>query len=422
LFNELAQFLPAEGLKILLVLFLSFLIGIEREEHKAHKARYAFGGVRTFPIIGLLGYGLALLSGDQLLPLAAGFAVVGSFLLISYRHKLSGSETAGLTSEFMGLTVYVIGALIYREYFWIASTLVVIGMFLLELKVALESLAERIPSEEIFTFTKFLLLTAIVLPAVPNAEFTILKLNPFKTWLVVAAVSTVSYASYVLQKATKQKGGILLAAILGGAYSSTVTTVVLAKRAAAENRPHLFSGCILVASGVMYLRLAILVGLFNRVLALRLLPAFLSLAAFALLGGWLWSRLPDTASGEVNRQYQARNPLEIRAALLFAVIFLAVMITTQLAIAYLGRAGVYTLAALMGVTDVDPFILSITASAGTAGPLALAAASILIAAASNNMVKGIYAFCFADRPTARQGLVALVLLGVMGLVPLFFLA
>jgi uncharacterized membrane protein (DUF4010 family) len=422
LFNELAQFLPAEGLKIFLVLFLSFLIGIEREEHKAHKAYYAFGGVRTFPIIGLLGYGLALLSRDQPWLLAAGLAVVGGFLLVSYRHKLSGTETAGLTSEFMGLTVYVVGALIYREYFWVASTLVVMGMFLLELKVALEGLAERIPSEEIFTFTKFLLLTAIILPAVPNAEFTIFKLNPFKTWLVVAAVSTVSYASYVLQKATKEKGGILLAAILAGAYSSTVATVVLAKRAASENRPHLISGCILVASGVMYLRLAILVGLFNRVLALMLLPAFLSLAAFALLGGWLWSRLPDTESSEVKRQYQARNPLEIRAALLFAIIFLAVMVITRLAVTYFGRSGIYTLAALMGVSDVDPFILSMTASAGTTAPLVLAAASILIAAASNNVVKGIYAFSFADRPTGRQGLAALILLAVMGLVPLFFLA
>ncbi len=422
MFNELAQFLPAEGLKILLVLFLSFLIGIEREEHKSHKAHYAFGGVRTFPIIGLLGYGLALLSGDQQWPLAAGLAVVGSFLIISYSHKLAGAETAGLTTELMGLTIYVVGALIYREYFWIASTLVVISMFLLELKVALETLAERIPSEEIFTFTKFLLLTAIVLPAVPNAEFTIFKLNPFKTWLVVAAVSTVSYSSYVLQKATKQKGGILVAAILGGAYSSTVMTVVLAKRATAENRPHLFSGCILVASGVMYLRLAILVGLFNRVLASRLLPAFLYLAAFALLGGWLWSRLPDTAGSDVKRQYQAKNPLEIRTALLFAIIFLAASIITHLAVAYFGRIGVYTLAALMGLTDVDPFILSMTASAGTSGPLVMASASILIAAASNNVIKGIYAFSFADRPTGRQSLVALILLAVMGLVPLFFLA
>ena len=98
------------------------------------------------------------------------------------------------------------------------------------------------------------------------------------------------------------------------------------------------------------------------------------------------------------------------------------MFITHLAIAYLGRSGVYTLAALMGVTDVDPFILSMTASAGTTGPLMLAAASILIAAASNNMVKGIYAFSFADRPTGREGLVALMLLAVMGLVPLFFLA
>ena len=45
---ELYQRLPPEALKILLVLFLSFLIGLEREEHKVAVGSYSFGGVRTF--------------------------------------------------------------------------------------------------------------------------------------------------------------------------------------------------------------------------------------------------------------------------------------------------------------------------------------------------------------------------------------
>ena len=94
----------------------------------------------------------------------------------------------------------------------------------------------------------------------------------------MVAVSTVSYGSYVIQKMTKGQGGVMLAGVLGGAYSSTVTTVVLAKRAARENRPHLFSGVTLVASGMMYLRLAGLVTLFNRNLIMLLGAPFLVLA------------------------------------------------------------------------------------------------------------------------------------------------
>ena len=94
---ELYRWLPPEAVKILLVLFLSFLIGLEREEHKTAAGHYAFGGVRTFPLIGLIGYSMALLSGTQLLPLALGFLVIGGFLSLSYWHKLSSAEYAGVT-------------------------------------------------------------------------------------------------------------------------------------------------------------------------------------------------------------------------------------------------------------------------------------------------------------------------------------
>ena len=418
---EFYRWLPPEAAKILLVLFLSFLIGLEREEHKLAAGSYSFGGVRTFPLIGLIGYSIALLSGAQLLPVTFGFLVVGAFLLLSYWHKLSCAESAGVTTEMSGLATYLVGALVYYDHFWIATTLSVASLLFLELKEGLEKLAGRAAPEEILTFAKFLLLSAVILPALPNQQFGRFHINPFKTWLVVVAVSTISYGSYVLQKVTKESGGVVLTAFLGGAYSSTVTTVAMSRRAAREARPHLFAGGILIASGVMYVRLGALLLLFNRQLGLMLAPACLILAALAIAFGWFWSHRPDAQASQVKREYEPRNPLELTAAFLFALLFLAMLVATQLAVTYLGRAGVNILAAIMGVTDVDPFIMGMTQAAGTLTPLKVAAVAVMIAAASNNLVKGVYSYSLADRKTGIQSLSFLIGLAAAGLVPLFWL-
>ncbi len=417
---ELYRWLPPEAVKILLVLFLSFLIGLEREEQKATAGHYAFGGVRTFPLIGLIGYSMALLSGTQLLPLTLGFVVIGGFLSLSYWHKLSSAEAAGVTSEMSGLATYLVGALVYYEHFWIATTLSVASLLLLELKTGLEKLASRAAPGEILTLAKFLLLTAVILPILPNREFGPFHLNPFKTWLVVVAVSTISYVSYILQKLTKEHGGVVLAAFLGGAYSSTLTTVVMSRRAAHEEHPHLFAGGILIASGVMYLRLVALLALFNRHLMFLLALPFLVLAGLAIAVGWIWSRRPDVSVDAVKREFEPNNPLELIAAFLFALLFLAMLVATQLAVTYLGRAGVNILAAIMGVTDVDPFIMGMTQAAGSLTPLKIAGAAVLIAAASNNLMKGIYAYSLADRKTGTQSLALLTAFAALGLVPLLW--
>jgi uncharacterized membrane protein (DUF4010 family) len=421
---ELYRSLPPEAVKIPLVLFLSFLIGLEREERKATTGYNSFGGVRTFPLIGLLGYSTALLSGAQQLPLAIGFLVIGGFLSLSYWHKLSTAETAetaGATSEMSGLATYLVGALVYYQHFWIATTLSVASLLLLELKTRLEKLASGTAPGEILTATKFLLLTAVILPILPNVELGPFHINPFKTWLVVVAVSTISYGSYILQKLTKERGGVVLAAFLGGAYSSTVTTVVMSRRAAHEEHPHLFAGGILIASGVMYLRLVALLALFNRQLMSLLVFPFFALAALAIAVGWIWSRRPDVRVDTVKRAFEPNNPLELLAAFLFALLFLAMLVATQLAVTYLGRAGVNTLAAIMGVTDVDPFIMGMTQAAGQLTPFNVAATAVLIAAASNNVIKGIYAYSLADRKTGTQSLFLLAALAALGLVPLFWL-
>jgi uncharacterized membrane protein (DUF4010 family) len=417
---HLFDWLPPEGFKILLVLFLSFLVGLEREAHVAGDASRSFGGVRTFPFIGLIGYAIALLSGSELWPVALGFVAISAFLVLSYWHKLVTSAVAGVTSEMSALTTYLVGALVSHEHFWIATTLSVACMILLELKTALEGLAQRLAAEDILTFTKFLLLTAVILPIVPNQEFTPYQINPFKTWLVVVAVSGISYGSYVVQKLTRARRGLFLSAVLGGAYSSTLTTIVLAKRATRDAHDYMISGAILIASGVMYLRLVVLLALFNRELTMQLAPAFIVLAGAGIGVGWWWSGRDGESSGKSNGDREPANPLEVRAALGFALLFVAMLIASHLAVEYLGKAGVYTLAAIMGVTDVDPFILSMTQAAPASTASGFAASAILIAAASNNVVKGVYAYALSPRGTGGKSLLLLLGLAAAGLAPLLW--
>ncbi len=209
---------------------------------------------------------------------------------------------------------------------------------------------------------------------------------------------------------------------MGGLYSSTATTVVLAKHAKDETRPHLFSGAILIASSVMYLRILVLVALFSRELARRLLVPIVVLAVAGTVVGFIWAARRDRESGEVKSEKVAGNPLELRSAFFFAVIFVLMLALTHYAVVYLGRGGVYALAAFTGFTDISPFILGLANTVGSATPLALAAGSVMVAAASNNIVKGGYAYAFGDRKTGVESASLLLIYTVLGLLPLFWLA
>jgi uncharacterized membrane protein (DUF4010 family) len=415
----LTNLLPTEGLKIILVLFLSFLVGLEREEHRAESKgpeRYAFGGVRTFPLLGLIGYATSLVSGENLIPPTVAFAVIGGFLWLSYQHKLATNQSAGITTEMSGLAIYLVGVLVSHGQFWIATTIAVTSMLLLELKTALEGLSRRLPGEDILAFAKFLFLTAVILPIVPNRTFGSFGFNPFKAWLIVVAASGISYGSYLLQKASGRREGVFLSAVLGGAYSSTVTTVMLAKRAREAHSPRLYAGSMLIASGMMYVRILILVALFNRGVAANLFWPFLVAALAGLAFGWYWTRVPIPSNKSGRENPRTKNPLELSAAFFFAAMFLALLAASHYVAARFGRGGIYSLAAITGAVDVDPFVLGMTQSGQ---PSILAARAITLAASSNNLMKGFYALGFGDRRTGTQALVLLAAMTLVGLAALF---
>jgi uncharacterized membrane protein (DUF4010 family) len=413
-----SQFLSLDLQKLLLVLILSFLLGLEREEHTG---AHSFGGIRTFPLIGLIGFILALVTNNNPVAIAIGLVVIALFMLFSYKNKLDSKMSGGVTTEMSALFVYLIGVLISAEHFWLAVALVVFTLLLLELKDSLEGLAKGLPSGEVLTFTKFLLLAAVILPALPNEPLTVFQINPFHTWLIIVAICTMSYGSYILQKIIGNKRGVFLSAVLGGAYSSTVTTIVLAQRSKTQPQPQLFSGSMLAASGVMYLRLALLLCIFSEPLRAKVSPFLFALGLIAILCGYLWTKKSENQTAVVVEEAQPKNPLELTAAFLFAFLFLLMLIVTGLVLKYLGTVGVYVLALITGVTDVDPFIMGLTQSAGANTPVLVAAIGIIIAAASNNIAKGAYAYFFAKGRAGREGLIFLSCLAAAGLLPLIYI-
>lgn len=414
---------PHEVFELALVLFLSFLVGIEREEHKAEGGHYVFGGVRTFPLLGFVGYGLARLSGGNVIALAIGFAAVGALMTVSYWNKVRANPSAGGTTEVSALVTYLVGALVHAGATWTAVALGVLSVLLLELREGLEKLTARIARDEVLAFTKFLLLAIVILPVLPDQAYGPFAINPFRTWVVVVAVSGVSYASYLLQKWLHQRGGVLVTALLGGAYSSTATTVVLAREGKDADRPLLYAGSAVAASGMMYLRITLLVWLFDADLARLLAPSFCVLgaggvgagAAMALARG---GRKYDVAGSHA----PARNPLELRPAFVFGAAFVAMLVLTQLAVRHVGRGGLYGLAAIMGFGDIDPFVLGLAQGGVTASEsLRTAAVAIVIAASANGVAKAAYGRFFGGPRTGPVVLASVGAQAIVGLVPLFWI-
>jgi uncharacterized membrane protein (DUF4010 family) len=414
--DALIATLPPEVFGFILTLGLSLLIGFEREEHEPD----GIGGVRTFPIIGLGGYLLIAAFPESVLPFSVGLVVTGALVALSHWYFLKRGEP-GLTTETAALLTFALGGCAAKGLYWIAIANGVITVILLQEKIRLEGLATRLPRRELSTLLRFLLLTAVILPVVPNRDFTPFAINPFKLWLVVVAVSAVSYVSYLLRLWWGEDRGLLLAGLLGGAYSSTVTTVVLARQSKGRDTCRMgFAGAIVAATGMMYVRLWILLLLFAPPLAQRLALIFWTLGAMAVLGGWALTRYGrgggDCGLEAGEEQRTESNPLEMTSAVTFAVIFLTILVVTSFVAERFGNTGVLVLAAIMGAADVDPFILGLTQTVGASLDVATAALAVIIASAVNNLMKGVYAVVFGARQTGSLSLVILAAFGALSVV------
>ena len=413
--DALVSHLPPEFFGFVLTLGLSLLIGFEREEHEPE----GIGGVRTFPIIGLGGFLLIAGFPDTAIPFALGLVVMGGLVALTHWHALQLGEP-GITTEAAALLTFTIGGCAAKGLYWISIATGVVTVILLHEKRLLEGLATALPRHEMRTLLRFLLLTAVILPVVPNRTFTPFEINPFKLWLVVVAVSGVSYVSYLLRMWWGEDRGLILAGLLGGAYSSTVTTVVLSRQSKKREPCSVgYAGAIVAATGMMYIRLWILLLLFAAPLAYRLTGLFWGLSVAAVIVGSLLARtnrVPDDCEFDPTTERRDGNPLDVTSAFTFAAIFLAILVATKVVAERFGTTGVLVMAAIMGAADVDPFILGLTQNIGSGLDLGIAALAVVIASAVNNLMKGIYAVTFGSRRTGRLSLALLASFGAISIV------
>jgi len=357
-----------------------------------------------------------------------GLVVLGIWLYPYYRAEVTREKSAGQSTGEMpdglmvpicNLVAYLLGAIVLAAQPWLAVAMTVTAVVLLQARSQLHALAKKIPGKEIITLAQFLVLTGVVLPLLPNAPVTALTpITPFQVWLAVVVVSSLSYGSYLVQRLVSARESLLLTSLLGGLYSSTVTTVVLARKLAQQpqNR-HEFQAGIVLATGLMYLRLGAVVAIFNLPLALHLAVPLLLLALAGGGAAALCLRVGRaSARGQVVGVPGPANPLELPSALLFAVLFVVISVVSTWVAARFGSTGVYVLAAIVGVTDIDPFVLGI-AQGGVANlSLSSAAISVLVAASSNNVLKAAYAAVFAGWRSSFPSVVALLVLAVLGYV------
>jgi uncharacterized membrane protein (DUF4010 family) len=372
-----------------MALLMGLLVGIEREHERSQTALPFFAGIRTFPLITLFGFlcGLAALAGyGWMLPV--GLAAVSAVAVSAYVLKCQGPDR-GATTELMALLAFLFGTLSALGYVIPAATFAVVATLLLSIRAPLHRLAAAIQEDEIYAILKFGVVSVIVLPLLPNRVFGPLNvLNPRLIWWVVVLISALSMVGYVLMRFLGAKQGIAVTGLLGGIASSTAATFGLSSQAQSEGESlaKYFALGITIASTIMFVRMYMIAAVAAAPLARPLiLPMALPFLVGAGISIFLWER----KTSEREATLHVKNPMNLWSAIKFGLIFAVVMFVSKAGYQYLGTSGIYLAGGLAGLVNPDAFTISAAqlVTERTLEP-STANASILVACASNTLVKG----------------------------------
>ncbi len=390
----------------------AFLIGLEVKTYHQHfvkdKRHDFFGTTRTLTFIGVLGYIFYVIDSVHLTLYIAG--IVGYTLLYAlfYQKRLQEGKSSILL-YLVSLLVYSFGPLLVLFPYWMGALLFVTVIFVLNAKEAIERFSVSTDTIEFETMGKMVLLSGVILPLLPNQPInSFIPLSPFKIWMAVVIISGISYAGYIVQKYLFPNRGYYLTGVVGGLYSSTATTVVLAKKFATENIRVLDAG-IIAATSMMYFRLLVVVAIFNIPIAKALLLPFIIFALLGFASSVFF--LQDRDKNTKGLTFVDNNPLELGTAFVFAILFVVMMSLTTYITHYYGLEGLRVLSFITGFTDIDPFILSLITGKYSVTHTEIISA-ILIAAGSNNLLKGVYALWFGGWEKSYRSAIVIVLLGV----------
>ena len=375
-------------------LLLGLLVGLQRE-----RTEPAVAGIRTFPLITVFGTLCAWLATEHGgWVIAAGLMALAALLVVANLVRLkSGDIDPGLTTEIAALLLFGVGACVVIGQMAVAVALGGVIALLLQLKKPMHQFVAAIGETDIKAIMQFVLVTLVILPVLPNRTFgPYAVLNPFKIWLFVVLIVGVSLCGYLIFKVVGHKAGTWLGGVLGGVISSTATTVSYARRSAdAPGGANLAALVIMIASTILYVRVLILIGAVASKSFLQIAPPLaVMFVACAIIAG-LASRL---AGKHTSKMPPPENPAELKSALVFGALYAVIIFAAAAARDRFGASGLYTVAVLSGLTDMDAITLS-TAQLANSGQLAADVAwrAILIASMSNFLFKAGIVAVLGDR-------------------------
>lgn len=401
---ELLTKIPEIFLQFIVVVLFSLLIGLEQRKQQNQKEEDSipFGTDRTFTFIGVLGFLLYILEPDRFTLFIVGALILGGLFGIYYYAKIKDHKAFGITKILVGLITYSLAPIFITQPKWLSILIVVSVLILVESKNYLLEFSGKLANNEFLTLAKFLILAGVILPVLPVEHISeYLDISPYQIWLSIVIVSGISYFSYLLQKFVLVKSGLLVSGMLGGLYSSTATTVILSKKSKENTVPdRTYGAAIILATGMMYLRVLILMLFFNFSLAYLSYTYFLILILVLSITGMAVYISRSKADTEIRTSITEKNPLELKLAVVFSLLFLFFSFLTNYTLKAYGLQGLNVLSYIVGFSDIDPFLLNLFQGKFQVETVFIAKAAFQ-AIISNNILKIIATIILADKLTKR---------------------
>ena len=382
--------------KLLVALAIGLLVGLEREWRKQDAEDHDRIGIRTFGLMGLmggLGGALTTTIGTWLVP-AILLALV--FLLVNDRRTNGKDKSFVLVEDMTTLVAAVVtmllGVLAATGAMELAVSCAVVVVALLYLKPTLHSLIGKLTPAELQATVRFLVISLVILPVLPDKGYGPYEVfNPRTTWLLVVMISAMSFVGYFAIRALGATLGVLATGLFGGLVSSTATTVSFAKLAGdAPKQGRVFAAGVALANVMMTLRVAVLAAVLAPPLATALLlPLGLAAATAALFVAFIWYTTRKAAVSPSDMKIA--NPFQLSQAIKFAVLLTVILLMERILTQHFGEAGLYVLAAIAGLADLDAITLSVAKNANGGGAVIGGVIAILLAMGANALVKGIIA-------------------------------
>ena len=385
-YQSISEALDPYILGVFISMGIGLILGLERE-YTNLKRESGFAGIRAFPIVAILGFTLGSLT--VLFSFWLSIIGLGTFILFlgfNNFYKEEYNFNRSFTTNLALIATFVLGLMVSAEYYRNAVATAVIIVTLLSLKTRFHSVISNITSEELFAFVKFSIIALLILPFLPNNTYGPNDLiNPFEIGSIIVIVSFLNFIGYFLVKFVGSKKGILLTAILGGLISSTAVAWSYASRSIES--PELskkYAAGIVIASAIMFPRLAFLIYIFNNTLLTYLALPFGIFTLICLIVSLI---LIKDNTDKPETDIKLGNPMNLLNALGFGVIYVIIQLAVFYSNKLFGESGLYYSALIAGLADTDAITISLAKFALDGEKLKLTSSVIVAATLSNMLVK-----------------------------------